>query len=93
MRAPIGSSIAGARAARDGAVSRVREVAAEPESAPAWEEGTLAEVVAAAARVRHAPALELSVAAGAGASCGMSRAIGGFRCRMARPMANTSPFG
>lgn len=46
--------------------SRVREVAAEPESAPAWEEGTLAQVVAAAARVRHAPALELSVAAGAG---------------------------
>jgi SOS-response transcriptional repressor LexA len=46
--------------------SRVREVAAEPESAPAWEEGTLAQVVTAAARVRHAPALELSVAAGAG---------------------------
>lgn len=46
--------------------SRVREVAAEPESAPAWEEGTLAQVVVAAARVRHAPALELSVAAGAG---------------------------
>jgi SOS-response transcriptional repressor LexA len=46
--------------------SRVREVAAEPESAPAWEEGTLAQVVAAAARVRHAPALDLSVAAGAG---------------------------
>lgn len=46
--------------------SRVREVAAVPESAPAWEEGTLAQVVAAAARVRHAPALELSVAAGVG---------------------------
>jgi len=46
--------------------TRVREVAAEPESAPAWEEGTLAQVVAAAARVRHAPALELSVAAGVG---------------------------
>jgi SOS-response transcriptional repressor LexA len=45
---------------------RVREVPAEPESAPAWEEGTLAEVVAAAARVRHAPSVELSVAAGAG---------------------------
>lgn len=46
--------------------SRVREIASEPESAPAWEEGTLAQVVAAAARVRHAPALDLSVAAGAG---------------------------
>ena len=46
--------------------SRVREVAAEPPSAPAWEEGTLAQVVAAAARVRHAPALDLSVAAGVG---------------------------
>jgi SOS-response transcriptional repressor LexA len=46
--------------------SRVREVAAEPESAPAWEEGTLAQVVAAAARVRHAPAIEMSVAAGVG---------------------------
>jgi len=46
--------------------SRVREVPSEPESAPAWEEGTLAQVVAAAARVRHAPALDLSVAAGAG---------------------------
>jgi SOS-response transcriptional repressor LexA len=46
--------------------SRVREVAAEPESAPAWEDGTLAQVVAAAARVRHAPAMDLSVAAGAG---------------------------
>jgi SOS-response transcriptional repressor LexA len=46
--------------------TRVREVAAEPESAPAWEEGTLAQVVAAAARVRHAPVLELSVAAGVG---------------------------
>jgi SOS-response transcriptional repressor LexA len=45
---------------------RVREVPTEPESAPAWEEGTLAEVVAAAARVRHAPSVELSVAAGAG---------------------------
>lgn len=46
--------------------SRVREVREEPESAVAWEEGTLAQVVAAAARVRHAPAVELSVAAGAG---------------------------
>ena len=46
--------------------SRVREVAAEPELAPAWEEGTLAQVVASAARVRHAPLLELSVAAGVG---------------------------
>jgi SOS-response transcriptional repressor LexA len=46
--------------------SRVREIASEPESAPAWEEGTLAQVVSAAARVRHAPALDLSVAAGAG---------------------------
>jgi phage repressor protein C with HTH and peptisase S24 domain len=45
---------------------RVREVPTDPESAPAWEEGRLAEVVAAAARVRHAPAVELSVAAGAG---------------------------
>ena len=45
---------------------RVREVPTDPESAPAWEEGTLAEVVAAAARVRHAPSVELSVAAGAG---------------------------
>lgn len=46
--------------------TRVREVRQEPESAPAWEEGTLADVVAAAARVRHAPAVELSVAAGVG---------------------------
>jgi len=46
--------------------SRVREIAAEPPTAPAWEEGTLAQVVAAAARVRHAPALDLSVAAGVG---------------------------
>jgi phage repressor protein C with HTH and peptisase S24 domain len=46
--------------------SRVREVAAEPESAPAWEEGTLAQVLTTAARVRHAPVLELSVAAGVG---------------------------
>jgi len=46
--------------------TRVREVRQEPESAPAWEEGTLAEVVAAAARVRHAPSVELSVAAGMG---------------------------
>jgi SOS-response transcriptional repressor LexA len=45
---------------------RMREIAAEPESAPAWEEGTLAEVVTAAARVRHAPAVDLSVAAGVG---------------------------
>jgi len=46
--------------------SRVREVASEPESAPAWVEGTLSQVVAAAARARHAPALDLSVAAGIG---------------------------
>lgn len=46
--------------------SRLAVIAAEPQSAPAWEEGTLAEVVAAAARVRHTPALELSVAAGVG---------------------------
>jgi SOS-response transcriptional repressor LexA len=46
--------------------SRVREVYAEPEWAPAWEEGTLAEAVTAAARVRHAPSIELSVAAGVG---------------------------
>jgi SOS-response transcriptional repressor LexA len=46
--------------------TRVREVRSEPESAPAWEEGTLADVVAAAARVRHAPAVDLSVAAGVG---------------------------
>jgi SOS-response transcriptional repressor LexA len=46
--------------------SRVREVPTEPESAPAWEEGTLAQAVTAASRVRHAPAVELSVAAGAG---------------------------
>ena len=46
--------------------TRVREVAAHPESAPAWEEGTLAQVIATAARVRHAPVLDLSVAAGAG---------------------------
>ena len=54
------------RARRAASRTRVREVYAEPESAPAWEEGTLAEVVAAAARVRHAPAIELSVAAGVG---------------------------
>ena len=46
--------------------SRVREVAAEPESAPAWEEGTLSQVLPSAARARHAPVLDLSVAAGAG---------------------------
>ena len=46
--------------------SRVREVAAEPDLASAWEEGTLAQVIASAARVRHAPLLELSVAAGVG---------------------------
>lgn len=51
---------------RDMERSRVREVAAEPPSAPAWEEGTLAQVVTAAARVRHAPAMDLSVAAGVG---------------------------
>jgi len=54
------------RARRSIQRSRVREVAAEPESAPAWEEGTLAQVLTAAARARHAPALDLSVAAGAG---------------------------
>jgi len=46
--------------------SRVQEVAAEPEMAPAWEEGTLAQVMATAARVRHSPAMDLSVAAGVG---------------------------
>ena len=45
---------------------RVREIAAEPESAPAWEEGTLSQVLTSAARARYAPALDLSVAAGAG---------------------------
>lgn len=54
------------RARRSIQRSRVREVAAEPESAPAWEEGTLAQVLTAAARARYAPALDLSVAAGAG---------------------------
>ena len=34
--------------------------------APAWEEGTLSQVLASAARARHAPVLDLSVAAGAG---------------------------
>jgi len=46
--------------------SRLGEIAAEPESGPAWEEGTFAQVVAAAARVRHSPVLDLSVAAGVG---------------------------
>jgi SOS-response transcriptional repressor LexA len=45
---------------------RVREITAEPESAPAWEEGTLAQVVSAAARVKQVPEMELSVAAGVG---------------------------
>jgi len=54
------------RARRSIQRSRVREVAAEPESAPAWEEGTLAQVLTAAARARYAPVLDLSVAAGAG---------------------------
>ena len=54
------------RARRSMQRSRVREVAAEPESAPAWEEGTLAQVLTAAARARYVPALDLSVAAGAG---------------------------
>jgi SOS-response transcriptional repressor LexA len=54
------------QARRAMARSRVREIAAEPDSAPAWEEGTLAQVIAAAARVRYAPALDLSVAAGVG---------------------------
>ena len=34
--------------------------------APAWRRGRFAQVVAAAARVRHAPAMDLSVAAGVG---------------------------
>jgi SOS-response transcriptional repressor LexA len=67
--------------------SRVREVAAEPDSAPAWQEGTLAEVVAAAARVRHAPAIELSVAAGAG------RELWDEPCDRWIPLPNDAPDG
>lgn len=67
--------------------SRVREIAAEPESAPAWEEGTLAEVVAAAARVRHAPAIELSVAAGAG------RELWDEPCERWIPLPDETPDG
>ena len=67
--------------------SRVREVAAEPESAPAWEEGTLAQVVAAAARVRHAPAMDLSVAAGAG------RELWDEPCDRWIPLPDSAPDG
>ena len=67
--------------------SRVREVAAEPESAPAWEEGTLAEVVAAAARVRHAPAIEMSVAAGVG------RELWDEPCERWIPLPSDAPDG
>ena len=67
--------------------SRVREVASEPESAPAWEEGTLAQVVAAAARVRHAPAIELSVAAGVG------RELWDEPCERWIPLPDDAPDG
>jgi SOS-response transcriptional repressor LexA len=67
--------------------SRVREVAAEPPSAPAWEEGTLAQVVAAAARVRHAPAIDLSVAAGIG------RELWDEPCDRWIPLPDGSPDG
>ena len=67
--------------------SRVREVTAEPPSAPAWEEGTLAQVVAAAARVRHAPAMDLSVAAGVG------RELWDEPCDRWIPLPDGSPDG
>ena len=67
--------------------SRVREVASEPESAPAWEEGTLSQVVAAAARVRHAPAIELSVAAGVG------RELWDEPCERWIPLPDDAPDG
>jgi SOS-response transcriptional repressor LexA len=67
--------------------SRVREVRQEPESAPAWEEGTLAEVVAAAARVRHAPSVELSVAAG------MGRELWDEPCERWIPLPSDAPDG
>jgi len=67
--------------------SRVREVAAEPEMAPAWEEGTLAQVVAAAARVRHAPAMDLSVAAG------MGRELWDEPCERWIPLPESAPDG
>lgn len=67
--------------------SRVREVASEPDSAPAWEEGTLAQVVAAAARVRHAPAIELSVAAGVG------RELWDEPCERWIPLPDDAPDG
>jgi len=67
--------------------SRVREVASEPESAPAWEEGTLAQVVAAAARVRHAPAIEMSVAAGVG------RELWDEPCERWIPLPDDAPDG
>lgn len=67
--------------------SRVREVASEPESAPAWEEGTLAQVVAAAARIRHAPAIELSVAAGVG------RELWDEPCERWIPLPDDAPDG
>ena len=67
--------------------SRVREVPSEPDSAPAWEEGTLAQVVAAAARVRHAPAIELSVAAGVG------RELWDEPCERWIPLPHDAPDG
>ena len=67
--------------------SRVREVPSEPESAPAWQEGTLAQVVAAAARVRHAPAIELSVAAGGG------RELWDEPCERWIPLPDDTPDG
>jgi SOS-response transcriptional repressor LexA len=67
--------------------SRVREVPSEPESAPAWQEGTLAQVVAAAARVRHAPAIELSVAAGVG------RELWDEPCERWIPLPDDTPDG
>ena len=54
-----------ARPARNRAIARAGGGGGAGD-APAWEEGTLAQVVAAAARVRHAPAMDLSVAAGVG---------------------------
>jgi len=66
---------------------RVREVPAEPESAPAWEEGTLSQVLASAARARHAPVLDLSVAAGAG------RELWDEPCDRWIPLPQDSPDG
>ena len=75
------------RARRSMQRSRVREVAAEPESAPAWEEGTLAQVLTAAARARYAPVLDLSVAAGAG------RELWDEPCDRWIPLPDGSPDG